>query len=252
MSNSKLYFISDAHLGAGVDSPQRERELCTLLDQMKQDAAMVVFLGDIFDFWFTYRYVVPKGHVRLLGKMAELTDAGIPLHFFIGNHDMWLFDYLKDELGAVMHDEPDTLEFDGKRFLIGHGDGLGHLDRRYDIIRHIFRSRLNQRLFALLPSGLTFGIAHAWSNHSRKGHIKKNPQIFEYQGDNREGIVIYCRQRLEKEHFDYCVFGHRHTPMVKDDCLPGSIYVNVGDWLLHRNYAVYHDGTLQLIDLTQQ
>ena len=252
MSNSKLYFISDAHLGAGADSPQRERELCTLLDQMKQDAAMVVFLGDIFDFWFTYRYVVPKGHVRLLGKMAELTDAGIPLHFFIGNHDMWLFDYLKDELGAVMHDEPDTLEFDGKRFLIGHGDGLGHLDHRYDIIRHIFRSRLNQRLFALLPSGLTFGIAHAWSNHSRKGHIKKNPQIFEYQGDDREGIVIYCRQRLEKEHFDYCVFGHRHTPMVKEDCLTGSVYVNVGDWLLHRNYAVYHDGTLQLIDLTQQ
>ena len=248
MSNSKLYFISDAHLGAGADSPQRERELCTLLDQMKQDAAMVVFLGDIFDFWFTYRYVVPKGHVRLLGKMAELTDAGIPLHFFIGNHDMWLFDYLKDELGAVMHDEPDTLEFDGKRFLIGHGDGLGHLDRRYDIIRHIFRSRLNQRLFALLPSGLTFGIAHAWSNHSRKGHIKKNPQIFEYQGDDREGIVIYCRQRLEKEHFDYCVFGHRHTPMVKEDCLPGSVYVNVGDWLLHRKYAVYHDGTLQLSD----
>ena len=252
MPNNKLYFLSDAHLGAGDDSPQRERELCVLLDQMKQDAAMVVFLGDMFDFWFTYRYVVPKGHVRLLGKMAELADAGIELHFFIGNHDMWLFDYLKEEMGVIMHDEPDTLEFDGRRFLIGHGDGVGHLDRRYDIIRRIFRCRLNQRLFALLPSGLTFGIAHHWSNSSRKGHIKKNPKIFEYQGDDREGIVIYCKERLMKEHFDYCVFGHRHTPMVKDDCLPGCIYVNVGDWLLHRNYAVYHDGTLQLIDLLDE
>ena len=249
MPNNKLYFLSDAHLGAGPDSPQRERELCALLDQMKQDAAMIVFLGDIFDFWFTYRYVVPKGHVRLLGKMAQLADAGIELHFFIGNHDMWLFDYLKDEMGVVMHDEPDILEFDGRRFLVGHGDGLGHLDRRYDVIRHIFRSRLNQRLFALLPSGLTFGIAHRWSNSSRNEHIKKNPKIFEYQGDDREGIVIYCRQRLEKEQFDYCVFGHRHTPLVKDDCLPGCTYVNVGDWLIHRNYAEYHDGHLHMKEL---
>ncbi|MBQ6069500.1 MAG: UDP-2,3-diacylglucosamine diphosphatase [Bacteroidales bacterium] len=251
MPNSKLYFITDAHLGAGPDSPQRERDLCSLLDQMKLDAAMVVFLGDMFDFWFTYRYVVPRGHVRLLGKMAELADAGIELHFFIGNHDMWLFDYLQKEVGAIMHDEPDTLIFDGRRFLVGHGDGLGHLDRRYDIIRRIFRNRLNQRLFALLPSGLTFGIANSWSNSSRKSHIKKNPNLFDYFGDDREGIVIYCRQRLQHEHFDYCVFGHRHTPLVKDDCLPNCTYVNVGDWLMHRNYAVYEDGRLQLIDLKQ-
>ena len=249
MPNNKLYFVTDAHLGAGEDSRQRERELCDLLDQMKQDAAMVVFLGDMFDFWFTYRYVVPKGHVRLLGKMAELADAGIELHFFIGNHDMWLFDYLKEEIGVIMHDEPDTLEFDGKRFLVGHGDGLGHLDRRYDFIRRVFRCRFNQWLFTLVPSRLTFGIAFGWSSHSRKGHIKKNPDVYKYLGDNREGIVIYCRQRLERDHFDYCVFGHRHTPLVKDDCLPGCIYVNVGDWLMHRNYAVYHNGSMQLFDL---
>ena len=249
MPNKSLYFITDAHLGAGNDSLQRERELCALLDHIKDDAATVVFLGDMFDFWFTYRYVVPKGHVRLLGKMAEMSDAGIELHFFIGNHDMWLFDYLKDEVGAIMHNDPDTLVFDGKRFLIGHGDGLGHLDRRYDFIRRIFRCRLNQRMFALLPSGLTFGIAHSWSNSSRKSHIKKNPKIFEYQGDDREGIIIYCKQMLAKEHYDYCVFGHRHTPIVKDDCLPNCTYVNVGDWLLHRNYAVYTGGSLTLHDL---
>ena len=146
MPNKKLYFISDAHLGAGDDSLRRETELCTFLDHIKEDAAMVVFLGDMFDFWFTYRHVVPKGHVRLLGRMAALADAGVKLHFFIGNHDMWLFDYLKEEMNAIMHDEPDTLEFDGRRFLVGHGDGLGHLDRRYDLIRRIFRCRLNQRL----------------------------------------------------------------------------------------------------------
>lgn len=249
MCNKKLYFITDAHLGAGDDSLQRERELCRLLDRIKEDAAMVIFLGDMFDFWFTYRYVVPKGNIRLLGKMAELADSGMVMHFFIGNHDMWLFDYLKEELGIIMHEEPDTIEFDGKRFLVGHGDGLGHLDSRYDIIRHIFRSRVNQRLFALLPSGLTFGIANRWSSSSRKKHIKKNLRIFDYQGDDREGIVIYCKQRLLSEHFDFCVFGHRHTPIIRDNCLPDCIYVNVGDWLMHRNYAVYSNGEITLHDL---
>ena len=251
MPGSKIYFITDAHLGAGEDSRQREIELCALLDRIKNDAAIIVFLGDMFDFWFSYKYVVPKGFVRLMGKMAELSDSGITIHFFIGNHDMWLFNYLKDEMNIVMHDDPDILEFDGKRFLVGHGDGLGHQDKRYDCIRRIFRCRLNQRLFALLPQWMTFGIANSWSSHSRKGHIKKNPKIFEYQGDEREGIVIYCRQRLLNEQFDYCVFGHRHTPIVRSIESPSghsSVYVNVGDWLMHRNYAVYADGQINLYD----
>lgn len=251
MSNKKIYFVTDAHLGAGQDSPQRERELCDLLDRMKDDAAMVIFLGDIFDFWFTYKYVVPRGFVRLLGRMAALSDAGVILHFFIGNHDMWLFDYLKEEMHIIMHDEPDIIEFDGRRFLIGHGDGLGQLDKRYNFIRRVFRCRTNQRLFSLLPSGLTFGIAHGWSSSSRKGHIKKNPTIFEYQGDEREGIVIYCKQRLVQEPFDYCVFGHRHTPLTREITAPNgnkSTYVNVGDWLIHRNYGVYSNGQITLHD----
>ena len=230
MHGSKIYFITDAHLGAGEDSRQREIELCALLDRIKNDAAMIVFLGDMFDFWFSYKYVVPKGFVRLMGKMAELSDSGITMHFFIGNHDMWLFNYLKDEMNIVMHDDPDIMEFDGKRFLVGHGDGLGHQDKRYDCIRRIFRCRLNQRLFALLPQWMTFGIANRWSNHSRKGHIKKNPKY---------------------EQFDYCVFGHRHTPIVRTIESPSghsSVYVNVGDWLMHRNYAVYADGQISLYD----
>lgn len=249
MPGSKLYFITDAHLGAGPDTLERERELCALLDRIKEDAAKVVFLGDMFDFWFTYKYVVPKGFVRLLGRMANLADAGVELHFFVGNHDMWMFDYLKDEMEITMHNDPTVLEFDGKRFLVGHGDGLGHQDKRYDCLRRIFRSRLNQRLFSILPEWMTFGLATGWSRSSRKSHIRKDPNIFEYQGDDREGIVIYCRKRMEKEHFDYCVFGHRHTPLVREitaDNGTKSTYVNVGDWLMNRNYAVYSDGTMTL------
>lgn len=249
MCRNRLYFVTDAHLGAGSDSPQRERELCALLDQAKQDADKVFFLGDIFDFWFTYKYVVPRGHVRLLGKMAELADCGVELHFFAGNHDMWLFDYLEHEVGCVMHDEPFVLAYDGRRFLLGHGDGLGHLDRKYDLLRHVFRSRLNQRLFALVNPGLTFGIARGWSGLSRKSHLKKNPDIFKYQGDDREGIVVYIKQRMAEETFDFCLFGHRHTPLVRPIVVSdqrSTTYVNVGNWLMHRNYAVYSEGKLEL------
>lgn len=249
MQGEKIYFVTDAHLGAGEDSRQREMELCNLLDRMKEDAAMVVFLGDIFDFWFSYHYVVPRGHIRILGRMAELADAGIELHFFAGNHDMWMFDYLQSEMDIIMHNDPVILQFDGRRFLVGHGDGLGHLDKRYDFLRKVFRSRLNQRLFALLPQRLTFGIAIGWSHSSRKSHIKKNPRNFEYQGDDREGIVLYCKERLQQEPIDFCVFGHRHTPLTREIAANNgnrSLYVNVGDWLIHRNYAVYEEGELKL------
>lgn len=247
MPTNKIYFISDAHLGAGDDTLNRERQLCDFLEKIKHDAAKVIFLGDMFDFWFTYRYVVPKGHVRLLGRMAELADAGVELHFYIGNHDMWLFDYLKDEMGVIMHDDPDVMEFDGCRFLIGHGDGLGHLDKQYDIIRWIFRNKVNQWLFSLLPPALTFGVAYGWSHRSRKGHIKKNPKIFEYQGDDKEGIVMYCKERIGQEHIDFCVFGHRHSPVTRQ-IGPATQYVNVGDWLAHRSYAVYEAGKIELLE----
>lgn len=251
MPGNKLYFITDAHLGTGADTLEREKELCVLLDRCKEDAAMVVFLGDMFDFWFSYRYVVPRGHIRLLGRMAELADAGVRLHFFVGNHDMWIFDYLKSQMDITMHDDPAVITFDGRKFLLGHGDGLGHLDRRYDCLRRVFRCRLNQRLFALLPEWMTFGLAMGWSSHSRKGHVRKNPTIFEYQGDDREGIVIYCKQRLQQEPVDFCLFGHRHTPLTRTITAPNgnqATYVNVGDWLFHRNYAVYADGSITLHD----
>ena len=245
---SLTYFISDAHLGSGDDSLQREQELCRFLDGIRSDCRRLVLLGDMFDFWFSYHHVVPRGHTRLLGKLAEMVDSGVELHFFIGNHDMWLFDYMEKETGAVMHDDPEVMLIDGKRFLIGHGDGQGHLDKNYDSLRRLFRSRLCQRLFAALPSSWTFPIARRWSDRNKVKHARQDTAY--YLGDEREGIVLYCKERMKSEHFDYCVFAHRHTPLVmllSDEC----IYVNTGDWLTHRNYAVYspEEHTLKLYDL---
>ena len=247
----KVYFITDAHLGSGGDSLERERMLCRLLDSIKDDCKTLMLLGDIFDFWFTYRYLVPRGHVRLLGKLAELSDSGVEIHFFLGNHDMWVFDYLTEEFGAIVHEEPVVMELYGKRFLIGHGDGLGHTDCWFDFAKFFFRSRVCHKLFKMFPSAFTFGIAHRWSDGNKRKHAKHD--MLHYLGDNREGIVIYCKQRLATEYFDYCVFGHRHTPLKMElhsthDPRP-TIYVNVGDWLHNRNYAVLTpDGELSLMD----
>ncbi len=231
-----------------------------------------MLLGDIFDFWFSYRYLVPRGHTRILGKLAELADSGVEIHFFIGNHDMWVFDYLTQEFGAIVHDEPVEMELYGKRFLIGHGDGLGHTDRWFDFVRVFFRSRFCQRLFKILPSSFTFGIAHRWSDGNKRKHAKRD--MLHYLGDDREGIVIYLKERLQKEHFDYCVFGHRHTPLImkvesvkwhpegelntmekknnvvkKVESDSSTLYVNTGDWLHNRNYAVLTpNGEMQLFD----
>ena len=250
-SRSLVVFVSDAHLGSGSDSLQRERELCRFLDSIKSDCCMLFLLGDIFDFWFSYRHLVPRGHTRLLGTLAALADSGVVIHFFIGNHDMWLFDYLEQECGAIMHADPEVMTIDGRRFLIGHGDGQGHLDKNYSTLRRIFRSRFNQRLFAFLPSSWTFPIARRWSDSNKAKHARQD--TLRYLGDDREGIAIYCKERLLQEPLDYCVFGHRHTPLVRELKVESrsTLYVNTGDWLLNRNYAVYSlvDHTLHLYDL---
>lgn len=246
---NKLYFITDAHLGVGADTAERERTLCALLDNMKRDAAMVVLLGDMFDFWFSYRHVVPRGHIRLLGKLAELADSGVELHYFIGNHDMWLFDYLEKEMTITMHEEPAIITFAGRRFLMGHGDGLGHLDRHYDMLRWLFRNRFNQWLFGCLPEWMTFGIALRWSDSSKQKHRRED---LDYKGEEREGIVLYCKERMVQEEIDYCVFGHRHTPLsvtLSGTCAGHAVqYVNVGDWFTHRTYACFDGEQLELIN----
>ena len=237
-------FLSDAHLGTG-NSELRETLLCQLLEQQQDQIQHLFLLGDMFDFWFEYRDVVPKGYCTLFSILKKLQQKGIKIYYFTGNHDMWVFDYLKEEIGLEMHSEPQYMEFDGKRLYIGHGDGLGHLDNKYDFLKKVFRSKFNQQLFRMLPSSLTFGIAHRWSDHSRTTH---DPDDLRYLGDEREGIVIHCKQEMEKGHIDYCVFGHRHTAVRQaiKTSTEQSTYINVGNWIEARNYAVFENGEMQL------
>lgn len=244
MEKEKIYFASDFHLGAPdyERSLEREKHVVAWLDKIKGDAKAIFLVGDVFDFWFEYKTVAPRGHVRLLGKIAEITDSGIPVHYFIGNHDMWVFDYLPKEIGVQLHHEPIVREFDGKRFYIGHGDGLGPGDHGYKFIKKVFRNRLCQWLFARLHPNFGIGMANFWSRKSR-AHTGGDDRVF--LGEENEWLAIYARDLLKKEHFDYFVFGHRHLPMeitVGDK----STYFNLGDWITHYTYAVFDGNTLNM------
>lgn len=236
---TKIYFASDFHLGTPTHAQSREREdrIVRWLERIRQDAGAIYLLGDIFDFWFEYRSVIPKGFIRLQGKLAEISDSGIPLYLFTGNHDMWMFDYFKQELGVEIYREPIIREIAGKQFYIGHGDGLGPGDRRYKILKRFFNSPLCQWLFARLHPNLGFGIASRWSRSSRAANDQK--EVF--LGPDKEWLVVYAREVLEKTPIDYFIFGHRHLPL-DIELAPGVRYVNTGDWLHYNSYAVF-DGT---------
>jgi UDP-2,3-diacylglucosamine hydrolase len=233
----KIYFLSDFHLGApdAATSLVREKKIVAFLDIIKQDAAVIFIVGDLFDFWYEYKKVVPKGYVRILGKMAEITDAGIPIHFFVGNHDMWMKDYFQKELNAAVYFEPKEFTFSGKRLFIGHGDGLGPGDEGYKFIKKIFRNRFCQWLFGALPPVIGIGLADYFSRKSRAKTGKTN-EVF--LGEDKEWLVVYSREILQKEHYDYFVFGHRHLPL-DIQLNETSRYINLGDWIKYYTYAVF-------------
>ncbi len=239
MPGHKLYFASDFHLGAGgyLNSRQREDRLVRWLDMIKADAAEVFLMGDVFDFWFEYKTVVPRGYIRFLGKLAELTDAGIKLYFFKGNHDMWMFDYFTKELGAIIIDNELEIERNGKKFYLHHGDGLGPGDGKYKILKKVFRSNVCQWLFARVHPNLGVGIANYWSQHSRISAQKNIPR----KNVEQEWLVVYCHELLITKFYDYLVFGHRHLPL-DIQLTEGSRYVNLGEWVNYNSYAVF-DGT---------
>lgn len=239
-AGKKIYFASDFHLGAPNDpkSPERERLLCKWLDEIKADAEEIYLAGDIFDFWYEYVYTVPKGFVRILGKIAELTDRGIKVHFFTGNHDTWMKDYFPKELNVSVHDEPVSKTFNGKNFYIGHGDGLGPGDYWYKFLKGIFRSKISQWLYSRVHPNLAFWVARASSLKSRAA-TGNSDEIFE--GAEKEWLFQFCREYLKNNKVDYFVFGHRHLPLELD--VDGKAqYVNLGDWLRYNSYAVF-DGT---------
>jgi UDP-2,3-diacylglucosamine hydrolase len=234
----KIYFASDFHLGAPdhADSLVREKLLVEWLNEIKPKTHALFLLGDIFDFWFEYKHAVPKGFTRFLGKIAEFTDEGIPVHFFTGNHDMWIFDYLPKETGIILHREPYYMEMNDKKFYIAHGDGLGPGDRSYKVLRKIFRNPLSQWLFGRLHPNFGVWIARKWSHSSRIS----NGEPDEFRGEDEEMLAQYSRELLQVNFFHYFIFGHRHTP-IDYKLTNESRYINLGDWIKHFSYA-YFDG----------
>lgn len=244
LPGKKIYFLSDFHLGAPdyATSLEREKKIVRFLDTIVPDAAIIFIVGDLFDFWYEYRTVVPKGYTRILGKMASITDSGIPMHFFVGNHDMWMKGYFQKELNIPVYFEPKTFEFNHKKFYIGHGDGLGPGDNGYKFIKKIFRSPFCQWLFGILPPVFGVGLANYFSRSSRATTAQTEDTFL---GEENEWLIAYCKRILQQQPFDYFIFGHRHLPI--DFALTGnSRYINLGDWIRYDSYAVFDGNHLEL------
>ena len=243
-ASKKIYFLSDFHLGApdAITSLEREKRICRFLDIAKQDASTIFIVGDLFDFWFEYSTVVPKGYVRILGKLAALTDSGIAVHFFVGNHDMWMRNYFQTELNIPVYFEPKSFVFSGKKFLVGHGDGLGPGDEGYKMMKKVFRNPACQWLFGILPPYLGIVMANYFS---RKSRAKTGLVNEVFLGEENEWLIIYSREILTQEHFDYFIFGHRHLP-IDFELNNASRYINLGEWIKYDSYAVFDGEVLTL------
>ncbi len=243
----KIYFISDVHLGLYPEekSAERERLLVNWLGSIQHEAAELYMLGDIFDFWHEYRHVVPRGFTRFLGKLAELSDSGTRLHFFTGNHDIWVYDYLPAEIGLTLYRSHVARDLNGKRFFIGHGDGVGPGDEAYKLMKWGFTNKVLQWLFARIHPNASMAFGKRWSKSSRyaKGIVAEP-----YRGDDQELQIVFARANEIKEHFDYYVFGHRHVPFVVQVGADSRV-VNLGDWINNFTFAVWDGRELELHSL---
>jgi len=238
-----IYFASDFHLGAPTyaESRKRETRIVSWLNFIEPSCSELFLMGDVFDFWFEYGKVIPKGFIRLQGKLAQMADAGIKIYFFKGNHDMWVNDYFTKEIGLEIISDELIIERNSKKFYLHHGDGLGPGDAKYKFLRKVFRNPFCQWLFSLLPPKMGMFVANGWSNKSRKIGDKK----VVFLGDEREWLAIFAKEQLQKQHFDYFIFGHRHLPLdIK--LSEHSRYVNTGEWLNYNSYAVFDGEELRL------
>ncbi len=241
--SKKVYFLADAHLGAKTnhDSPEAEKKLCRWLDYVRQDADSIYLLGDIFDYWFEYKHVVPKGFTRLLGKIAEITDSGVKVHFFIGNHDIWLTDYLSTECGMILHFEPLIVNILGKKFFLAHGDGLGDDSKSFYILRKVFHSKFLRKCFSAIHPRWTIPLAHAWSGSSRK-----KGGVLDYLGEDNEYLVRFSKEKLkETQDINYFIYGHRHI-LLNLPIAEHSRVVILGDWITLFSYAEFDGESLKL------
>ena len=239
----KIYFASDQHFGApnGEKSREREKLFINWLDKIKPDCHCLFLLGDLFDFWFEYRQVVPRGYIRVLGKLAEFTDAGIPIYFFIGNHDLWMRDYLEKELDAIVFKKPHIFKLNDKKCFIGHGDGLGPGDRGYKMLKKLFTNPIAKTLYYLLHPDFAIWLGKYASNKNKylSGDEDKN-----FYG-KEEWLVQYALRKLESNHYDYFVFGHRHLPL-EMEITEKSTYINTGDWIDYFSYAIFDGNQFKL------
>jgi UDP-2,3-diacylglucosamine hydrolase len=238
--NKKIYFASDQHFGAPTAelSFPREQKFVAWLDVVKKDAEAIFLLGDLFDFWFEYTTVVPKGFIRVLGKLAEIRDSGIPVYFFVGNHDLWMSDYFDKELNIPVYYTPQTFVFNDKKFLIGHGDGLGPGDKGYKRMKKVFKHPVSKWIFRWLHPDIGVKLAQYLSV---KNKLISGAEDVIFLGEDNEWLILYAKRKLETQHFDYFVFGHRHLPM-EIELGNDSKYLNLGDWIGYFTYGVY-DGT---------
>ena len=237
----KIYFASDFHLGLPTGSPpvEREKKVVAWLNTVARDAKEIYLLGDVFDFWWEYKLVVPRGFTRFLGTIAEITDSGIPIHFFTGNHDMWVGDYLSSECGVTIHTSPYTSILNGKKFHLAHGEGLGTKDKGYEILLAIFRNKPLRAMYSALHPSIGVGFGQRWSLSSRLGKgIKK-----EFLGEEKEDLIRYAKSVLANDKIDYFIFGHRHLAMTFK--LKGEAeIVFLGDWIKNGSYAEWDGNAL--------
>jgi UDP-2,3-diacylglucosamine hydrolase len=243
-NGQKIYFASDNHLGAPTAeaSKPREKKFVAWLDEIKDDAAAIFLLGDLFDFWFEYKTVVPRGFTRTLGKLAEISDSGIPIHYFVGNHDLWMNGYFEEELGIPVYHNPQEFKLGNKDFFIGHGDGLGPGDKGYKRMKKVFTSSFFKWLFKWGHPDIGMRIAQYFSV---KNKLISGDDDATFLGQDNEWLAIYSKRKLQEKHRDYFVFGHRHLPL-EIQLNDKSKYINLGDWIQYFTYGVFDGETFEL------
>ncbi len=239
----KLYFASDFHLGAPNQSASllREKKIVNWLSSIENEAAGIILVGDIFDFWFEYNHVIPKGFTHFLSKIKSLREKGIPIIFFTGNHDLWMFDYFPKEFGIPVLRDPTIFQVNGKLLFVHHGDGLGPGDHFYKFLKKIFTNKLCQWLFKWLHPNIGMGLANYWSSKSR---IANNAKDDQFKGDD-EWLFVFCKEMEANKHHDYYVFGHRHLPL--EIPVGESIYYNLGEWVTDSKYLTFDGQKAKLL-----
>ena len=239
----KVFVASDFHLGAPSrkHSLIREKKIVRWLDLISHDAHAIILAGDVFDVWFEYQYVVPKGFVRFLGKLAELSDAGVSIVIFVGNHDLWLSKYLTEELQVTIFYKPVSFLFHEQRIMIGHGDGLGPGDRKFKFLKKIFTSSINKKLFSWLHPDVGLWLGNWWSENSRNKDLT-NPDP--YMGE-KEPLFLYCQDVEKRTKHDFYIFGHRHLSLT-EKISESATYLNLGDWIKYCTYVEIDNDSIKL------